>query len=337
MKGFYITIKNGLLDPKHVAGVSEAVWLFLWLIDKMTIINHETGVGKVLGGRPVTFEADIEPVLGVSSRTYNRWVKILKDGGYINVVRTPYGLVFEVFNSSKIFKQKPEEKERYAKNVVSQEGAILEPQQSELFDEEEGGEPVAEIRHKVHRDTPQMVKRYATNAVSNKTMTKTMQYNTLPDAPASSNDKVLTATEKKPTPHKQFIIFWHGVVKKTRGIDGTITKRDAANLKRVLFNGVDRQTLEQAALYFLADHQYKTFTPSIATFTSHGILTGILNKVKNDPKFWRTITEYEDRYLSDVRRMLPDERRNESEGNIHKMDNLLTTLLSTLYGTSMRV
>jgi hypothetical protein len=113
MNGFYITVKNGLLEPKHLKAMhgdkdSGAIWLFLWLLDKMTIIDHEKGEGKVLGGKPVRFE-DISPVLTVHRVTYQRWLKILRDGGYIQTTRTPYGLVIVVNKAFKVFGQKSKE------------------------------------------------------------------------------------------------------------------------------------------------------------------------------------------------------------------------------------
>lgn len=102
MKGFYIEIKNDLLDPKHVNAIAEAIWLFLWFLDKMTIINHETGEGKVLGGKPIKFD-EVEKELGVSRRTYERWVEILRAGEYIETIRTPYGLSITVKKAKKHF------------------------------------------------------------------------------------------------------------------------------------------------------------------------------------------------------------------------------------------
>ena len=102
---FYITIKNGLLDNGHRKRMGEAIWLFLWLLDKMTIINHETGEGQVLGGKPIKFE-EIEKNLEISRATYARWIKILKDNNYIDIKRTPYGLIITVFKAFKIFNQK---------------------------------------------------------------------------------------------------------------------------------------------------------------------------------------------------------------------------------------
>jgi len=110
MKGFYITIKNGLLDPKHIKAMggdrnSGTVWLFMWLLDKMTIIDVEKGEGKVLGGKPIRFE-EVKKDLGISRRTYIRWIEMLRKGRYIKTERTPYGLKIIVFKAFKVFKQR---------------------------------------------------------------------------------------------------------------------------------------------------------------------------------------------------------------------------------------
>lgn len=104
MKGFYITIKNELLDPKHYQAIGESIWLFLWLLDKMTIIDHEVGVGKVLGGRPIKYQ-DVQDDIGVSDKTYRRWIEILRDGRYIETIRTPQGLSIMVNKAFKVFGQ----------------------------------------------------------------------------------------------------------------------------------------------------------------------------------------------------------------------------------------
>lgn len=110
MKGFGIEIKNDLLDPKHVEQMDIAVWLYMWLIDHMTSIG-EDGLGLVLGGKPITY-SDVHE-LGISERTYSRWVSILKKSGYILTTRRPNGLTIKVNKAHKWFGK------RYAKNGVS--------------------------------------------------------------------------------------------------------------------------------------------------------------------------------------------------------------------------
>ena len=98
-KGFYIEITNNLLDPKHRKAMKESVWLFMWCLDKMTSITEE-GIGKVLGGKPIKYP-EIKDDLGISEATYNRWVRRLKEKGYINAKRTPYGLILSVNKAKK--------------------------------------------------------------------------------------------------------------------------------------------------------------------------------------------------------------------------------------------
>eukprot|EP00697_Spironema_sp_BW2_P000545 gnl/Spiro4/10718_TR5709_c0_g1_i1.p1 gnl/Spiro4/10718_TR5709_c0_g1~~gnl/Spiro4/10718_TR5709_c0_g1_i1.p1 ORF type:complete len:313 (+),score=-48.84 gnl/Spiro4/10718_TR5709_c0_g1_i1:115-1053(+) len=104
MKGFGIEVKNTLLDPKHVENMGPTVWLYMWFLDKITAVN-DNGVGKVLGGQPVTY-AMIEPSLGISRRTYVEWVRILLEAKYINTLRAPTGLVVTVNKAHKEFKRK---------------------------------------------------------------------------------------------------------------------------------------------------------------------------------------------------------------------------------------
>ena len=99
MKGFYIEITNNLLDPKHRKAMKDSVWLFMWLLDKMTSID-EDGIGKVLGGKPIKWE-ELGKDLGISERTYWRWIKILLEAKYINTKRTPFGCVITVNKAKK--------------------------------------------------------------------------------------------------------------------------------------------------------------------------------------------------------------------------------------------
>ncbi len=101
MKGFGIYVKNDLLDPKHIKGMGAAVWLYMWCIDKMTSID-EDGIGKILGGKPIKFE-EVGDELGISIRTYRRWISILEKHEYINTKVAPYGLIVTVNKAFKRF------------------------------------------------------------------------------------------------------------------------------------------------------------------------------------------------------------------------------------------
>lgn len=106
MKGFGIEIKNDLLEPKHVEQMGSAVWLYMFLVDKMTSIS-EAGEGKVLGGKPIKYE-EILDELGISQDTYTRWIDKLTEYPYIRAIRTPYGISYVVLKAHKRFRKKAE-------------------------------------------------------------------------------------------------------------------------------------------------------------------------------------------------------------------------------------
>lgn len=101
MKGYGIYVKNDLLDPKHYKQMGGAVWLYLWLLDRMTSID-ENGVGRVLGGRPVKL-AEIKQEVGIHPNTYTNYIERLELHGYIKSTRTPYGYTFRVYKAVKMF------------------------------------------------------------------------------------------------------------------------------------------------------------------------------------------------------------------------------------------
>ncbi len=100
---FYITISNGLLEGDHKDRMGDAVWLYMWLIDKITRID-DNGLGYVLGGKPI----QIDEIKGFARRTAQRYIAVLKDEGYIEVRYTPRGMVFMVTKAKKKFGRKTE-------------------------------------------------------------------------------------------------------------------------------------------------------------------------------------------------------------------------------------
>lgn len=155
MKGFGIYVKNNLLETKHVVNMGEAVWLYLWLLDRMTSIN-ENGVGKVLGSQPIKYEM-VFADLGVTLRTYRRWLEKLRVAGYVNTLRTPYGLVVTVNKAEKIYQKRSD------KNGTS-------------------NTDVPHMSHpdvpKIVRDVPKIVPRSDKNGTSNKTIQDNTKDNT---------------------------------------------------------------------------------------------------------------------------------------------------------------
>lgn len=126
MKGFGIYVKNDLLEPKHYWGMRESIWLYLWLLDKMTSVS-ENGIGKILGGKPIK-DTDFSEDVGCSTKTYHRWLKVLVKGKYINKKRTPYGLILTVNKAKKVFGQKGQIRplsNREKGQKVTREGTVM--------------------------------------------------------------------------------------------------------------------------------------------------------------------------------------------------------------------
>lgn len=100
---------------------------------------------------------------------------------------------------------------------------------------------------------------------------------------------------KPPSDHKLFIDFFYRATKSSRGINTIITAADAKMLKQALDRGIKRETLEQAAVFFLSDHDFIKFSPTIRTLLSAGIITGLLNRMQNGADFWKRLDEYSSR------------------------------------------
>jgi len=112
MKGYWIEIVNNLLDPKHRKAMKESVWLFMWLLDKITSISEEQ-VGMVSGGKPIAYE-EVNRDLDLPERTYRDWVSRLKKHQYIKTKRAPNGLIFFVNKAKKRFGQKIRDRQKSA-------------------------------------------------------------------------------------------------------------------------------------------------------------------------------------------------------------------------------
>lgn len=95
-----LRISNGILD--HYPRMGEAIWLFLWLIDKTTREYAEGSrqVGIVLGGRPVP-DQEIAEKFDCSPKTVRRWRNLLVEESYIEIERHGSGHSFKVMNAKK--------------------------------------------------------------------------------------------------------------------------------------------------------------------------------------------------------------------------------------------
>ena len=140
-----------------------------------------------------------------------------------------------------------------------------------------------------------------TQKVRTTKLTSLTKSNTLlpatPEAPESKEKAEKAPSRQGTIGHSAFVRFFYDTTQKTRGIKPIITGQDGANLKRILNSGIDEMRLEQLATYFLADYSFKKFSPTISTFLSAGILTGLLNRANTEAEFWKKLDGYTLRYI----------------------------------------
>lgn len=142
-RGFYITVSTGILRDGHrermqVNQKTNAIWLYLWFLDKITKIDEYSHLGIVLGGKPIKLE-DVD--LGCDIKTTRKMFHRLIEEGYIETNRTPYGHQVWVTKAKKKFgwkidgfgegKEVESEEERKVKSGRSSKKVVgLSPQKS---------------------------------------------------------------------------------------------------------------------------------------------------------------------------------------------------------------
>ena len=97
-KSYPIKIWSGLLLNGHTQKIENALWEFIWLVNKVT--KEEDGIGYVLRGTPIKVD-DICTDLKRTYQSVYRHLQQLKKNGYINMKKAPYGLIITVNNSKK--------------------------------------------------------------------------------------------------------------------------------------------------------------------------------------------------------------------------------------------
>jgi len=108
-ESYPIKIWSGLLKDGHTQRIENALWEFIWLINKVT--KEEKGIGMVLKGKPIKV-VELSKDLKRSYSTILRHLKQLEKHGYINLKRCPYGFVVTINNSKKFAT-------RYSNNDIS--------------------------------------------------------------------------------------------------------------------------------------------------------------------------------------------------------------------------
>lgn len=97
-KDFNAGLRGVLFEARHYDRTGSAVWLYAWLVLRQT---HQTGtIGWVLGGAPIRYQ-EIEEETGFNSRTFERWMRILRQHGYIEAESVPGGMIVRITKAKK--------------------------------------------------------------------------------------------------------------------------------------------------------------------------------------------------------------------------------------------
>lgn len=134
---YFICVSNALLVPKHRIEMGNAIWEFLWCLDRMTRIDRN-GVGLVLGGKPVNLK-DFSVQLGTSDTTTSRNLQRLSKAGYVILTHTPYGIRISI----------PKAKKRFNRNV--------NPQNINRFSDSDKGSFNRNVKPSIRNDKPPFI------------------------------------------------------------------------------------------------------------------------------------------------------------------------------------
>jgi hypothetical protein len=115
-KNFNAGLRGVLFEARHYERMGSAIWLFGWLVLRQT---HQSGsVGWVLGGAPVSYH-EIEEETGFNCRTLERWMKTLRQHGYIETDAAPGGVVIRIAKAKKF----PQPGRKFAEGARKSAGA----------------------------------------------------------------------------------------------------------------------------------------------------------------------------------------------------------------------
>jgi len=97
-KNYNTGLRGVLFEERHYARMGSAIWLYGWLVLRQT---HQTGTtGWVLGGAPITYR-EIECETGLSRRTLERWMSVLRRHAYIATQAEPGGVIVRIMKAKK--------------------------------------------------------------------------------------------------------------------------------------------------------------------------------------------------------------------------------------------
>lgn len=95
---FNVGLRGVLFEASHFEKMGTAIWLYGWLALRQT--HQCDGFGWVLGGAPVNYR-EIEEETGFNRRTLERWMRTLREHGYVLTQAAPSGIVIRITRPKK--------------------------------------------------------------------------------------------------------------------------------------------------------------------------------------------------------------------------------------------
>jgi hypothetical protein len=104
-KNYSTGLRGVLFEAGHYERMGAAIWLYGWLVLRQT---HQSGtVGWVLGGAPIHYR-EIEEETGFAPKTLERWMRTLREQGYIETQPTTRGLIVRILKAKKFAQRFPQ-------------------------------------------------------------------------------------------------------------------------------------------------------------------------------------------------------------------------------------
>ena len=97
-KNFNTGLRGVLFESGHYERMGAAIWLYGWLVLRQT--HQAGGVGWVLGGAPISYR-EIEEETGFNRRTLERWLRLLRQQGYIQTEAAQGGFSVRITKAKK--------------------------------------------------------------------------------------------------------------------------------------------------------------------------------------------------------------------------------------------
>jgi hypothetical protein len=101
---FNAGLRGVLFEAHHCELMGSAIWLYGWLVLRQT--HQADEIGWVLGGTAINYR-EIEEETGFNRRTLERWMRTLREHGYVVTEATGRGIIVRITKAKKFAQNRP--------------------------------------------------------------------------------------------------------------------------------------------------------------------------------------------------------------------------------------